>query len=448
MHQIVVMLLTLGVLVTIHEFGHYWVARKCGVRVLRFSIGFGPIIYRWKNRLETEFAISALPLGGYVKMLDERESPVADADKPYAFNNKSVRQRIAIVSAGPLANFILAVFVYWLVFLRGTVGLVPVLFAIEEDSVAAQAGLVTGLEIITVDGVATPTVSAVAMQLMERIGDDGIIILEARKPGTDVANTYRLPIRQWLGDEEGHLDFFSSLGMAFYQPIIEPVVDEVLPDSAAEWAGIKTGDKLLSADGKPINDWMQWVDYVRLKPDVEIHIQLLRGGQVVSLAVTPLPIQNGKDTIGQVGISVKLPETPAELLVKEDYNVITAWLPAFERTWQAAVFSLQSLKKMILGDISYKQLSGPISIAKVASESANSGIYSYLSLLALLSVSLGVLNLLPVPVLDGGHILFYGIEWIKGTPVSEKIQQAAYQFGMLMVLSLMVLALFNDLGRL
>ncbi len=442
------MLATLSILVAIHEFGHFWVARKCGVKVLRFSIGFGPLLCRWIDSKGTEFALSALPLGGYVKMLDEREESVAPEEKHLAFNNKNVQHRIAIVSAGPLANFILAIFVYWFVYLQGTVGLAPIVFSVTEESIAAKAGLMSGEEIISVDGVETLTVSAVAMQLIKRMGDDGEIKIQARKPHTDVAQIYNLSISKWLGNEEGNIDVFSTLGIGFYEPVIAPIIEEVLPDSAAEIAGLKNGDRLISADGIVISNWMAWVDYVRKKAGVKIDVVLLRQEHNIHTSIIPTLVDGPEGKIGQVGIRVSPPDTPEYLLVRKDYNVFSAWIPALERTWQTAIFSLQSLKKIVLGDISYKQLSGPISIAKVASQSANSGIYSYLILLALLSVSLGVLNLLPIPVLDGGHIFFYLIEWLKGSPVSDKIQQIGYQFGMFVVLSVMILALFNDLGRL
>lgn len=448
LHQIFVMLITLSILVAIHEFGHFWVARRCGVKVLRFSIGFGPLLYSRKDKQGTEFALAALPLGGYVKMLDEREGVVAPEERALAFNTKTVRQRIAIVSAGPLANFILAIIVYWCVFLNGTEGLSPVVFGIEQSSIAADAGLKEGVEIISVDGVQTATVNAVAMQLIKRLGDDGNILILARKPGTDFAQSHVLPIKQWLGNEQGSVDVFSALGIGFYDPIIEPVIGEVFSGSAAEIAGLQEGDRLISADGIVIKDWNEWVKYVRLKPNVSVKLTFLRQNKMLDTVITPLLSDGPEGKIGQVGIRVVSPVIPANLLVIKSYNIFSAWIPALERTWQTAIFSLQSLKKIVMGDISYKQLSGPISIAKVASQSANSGIYSYLILLALLSVSLGVLNLLPIPVLDGGHIFFYLVEWLKGEPISERIQQIAFQFGMFVVLSVMILALFNDLGRL
>lgn len=447
LHQIIVMLLTLGLLVTIHEYGHYWVARKSGVKVLRFSIGFGPIIYSRVNRAGTEFAISILPLGGYVKMLDEREAPVSDEEKPLAFNIQPVKKRIAIVSAGPLANFLLAFLVYWFLFMQGTTGLLPLVYQIEEGSLADMHGMFPGVQITRVDQIETPTVNAVAMQLMNRIGDEGEIVISARKPGTDLDTEYRLPISQWLGHEEGDIDLFTSLGVRFYEPFIEPVIDGVMDGSAGEKAGIVIGDRLVSADGKAITDWKDWVKYVRARPEQVIAISVLRDGSLLNKEIIPGKSPDN-DAIGFVGLQVKVPDVPAALLVKQDHGAFSAAWAAVQRTGQTSLFTLRSMARIITGDISHKQLSGPISIARVASESANSGIYSYLSLLALLSVSLAVLNLLPVPVLDGGHILFYLVEWLTGSPIPEKLQQVAFQLGMFIVLSVMALAMVNDIARL
>lgn len=448
LQQVLVMLVTLALLIAFHEWGHFWVARRCGVKVLRFSIGFGPKIFTKKDKYGTEFALSALPLGGYVKMLDEREGDVALEEREQAFNNKTVLQRIAIVAAGPIANFILAIVVYWFVFLQGTSVLAPVVQHIEPDSIAALAGLQQGLEIIAVDEEVTVSAQAVAMQLLHRIGDTGQINIKAANPGSDNARIYSLKIDAWLADAGDDIQPLTSLGFGFYNPTIPAVIADVLPESAASVAGLFSGDKLLDMDGIAITNWMAWVEYVQERANVPIQLQYLRNGNLLNTEITPQANDRDGKIIGLVGIRVKVPEVPADLIRHHEYSVLSAWLPAFSKTWQTSVFSLMSLKKMLLGDISYKQLSGPISIAKIATQSARSGIYSYLSLLALLSVSLGVLNLLPIPVLDGGHIFFYLIEWVKGSPVSEKIQMLSFQMGMVIVMSVMVLAVVNDIGRL
>ena len=448
LQQAAVMLLTLGVLIAFHEWGHFWVARRCGVKVLRFSIGFGPQILTKTDKHGTEFALSILPLGGYVKMLDEREGDVAEHERDQAFNNKSVYQRIAIVSAGPIANFVLAILVYWFIFFQGTSSLAPVVFSVEKSSIAAQAGLPVGIEIHSVDGEETPSAQAVVMQLITRLGDTGQINLTASYPGSDSVKEYHLSVQRWLSDEGGDVQPLQSLGFNFYQPNIDAVIAEVMPESAASIAGLQQGDILIEMDGEVIANWMQWVNYVQARAGVPIELGYLRHSESRKTLITPQSHDRGGKTVGFVGIRVDVPDVPEELIHHHEYNVLSAWQPAFSRTWFTAVFSLTSLKKMLVGDISYKQLSGPISIAKIATQSARSGIYSYLSLLALLSVSLGVLNLLPIPVLDGGHIFFYLIELFKGSPVPEKVQMVSFQMGVVVVMAVMVLAVVNDIGRL
>jgi regulator of sigma E protease len=441
-HQIITLLITLSLLVAFHEYGHFIIARLCGVKVLCFSIGFGPKLFSFNDKKGTEFAFSLLPLGGYVKMLDEREAPVADDELDQAFNRKPVLQRIAVVSAGPIANFLLAIVVYWLVFLGGSTALKPEIFSIAPESIAAKAGLTTGLSITAVDEKPVSSAQDVLLALLNRIGDSGEITFD-----TD-SGRYHLQIEAWLSEQDGEVDVLESLGFGFYRPEVKPIVDDVLAGSAAERAGLKAGDELLAMDGQVINDWMVWVEYVRARAEQRIALEYLRDGVTHNTEITPQLVMQKGEAVGQVGIMVEWPELPKDLLIKKEYGVFSAIPEALTRTWQAVSFTLNSVKKLILGQLSYKQLSGPISIAKVASESAQSGITTYLSLLALLSVSLGVLNLLPIPVLDGGHILFYAIEWLKGSPVSEKIQMLAFQLGMAVVLSIMVLAVVNDISRL
>lgn len=448
LHQIVVLIVTLGVLVAFHEYGHFWVARRCNVKVLRFSIGFGTPLLRWRDKLNTEYVIAALPLGGYVKMLDEREGEVAEHERHLAFNRKSVQQRIAIVSAGPLANLLLAVVVYWFVFLRGVTGIAPIISDVTPDSVAERAGLAPSWEIISVDGDKTATQRAVAMQLIQRIGDTGQIQLVAQQEGSDYQRSFTLNIQRWLSENTDTADVFGSLGLVLYLPVGEPVIEEVISDSAAQEAGLKAGDRLLKVNEEAIKDWRQWVKVIQANANNTLNIVVERDGLTLPLTITPREVTHRGKAIGQVGVKAVPLDVPDHLLRKQEYNVLTAWVPAVKRTWQTILFSLKSVKKMLVGDISYKQLSGPITIAKVASESAYSGIYTFLSLLALLSVSLGVLNLLPIPVLDGGHILFYLVEWIRGKPVSDKVQIFAYQIGLVVVMSIMVLAFINDIGRL
>ncbi|MEM1153522.1 MAG: RIP metalloprotease RseP [Pseudomonadota bacterium] len=448
LYTIGVLLATLAVLVAVHEYGHFWVARRCGVKVLRFSIGFGPALYTWRDKLDTEYCIAAIPLGGYVKMLDEREGEVDPDELEQAFNRKPVSQRIAVVAAGPAANFILAIFVYWGLFLSGESGFAPVVGEVEVGSVADVAGLEAGQEIVAVDGEETPTWQALSFRLLDRIGDTGPIIFSVKYPDSDMVYESEGQLDGWLsGDEQP--DLLGGLGLTLYTPEVPPVVDQVVSGGAAEAAGLETGDLVLSADGVAMPLWMDWVDYVRARPGEPIELEYRRGMQVLSTLIIPeRVVDQGGEAFGRVGLGVQMPEMPQDLVRQFDRGPIAALGASVDRTWELTVFTLNSIKKMIQGLISPKNLSGPITIAKVASDSAKSGWEAYFAFLALLSVSLGVLNLLPIPVLDGGHLLFYFAELLAGRPVPEKVQMLGYQVGLFLVLGIMFLALYNDFSRL
>jgi regulator of sigma E protease len=448
LYTIAITLATLAVLVAVHEFGHFWVARRCGVKVLRFSIGFGTRLLRWTDRQGTEYSISAIPLGGYVKMLDEREGEVAPEELDRAFNRKPVGQRIAVVSAGPLANFLLAIVAYWGLFMAGETGYAPVIGEVEAGSIADVAGLEAGQEIVAVDGRETPTWQALSFRLLDRIGDTGTIAFAVRYPDSSMVYESEGTLDRWLaGDEQP--DLFGGLGLAMYTPEVPPVVGQVVSGGAADRIGMQPGDLVLSADGVELPLWMDWVDYVRERPGQVIDLQYRRGDQLLSAQIVPEAIEDESGaTIGRVGVAVELPEMPPELLRRFDRGPLQALGASLERTGDLVVFTLSSIKKMLVGLISPKNLSGPITIAKVATASAKSGLEAYISFLALLSVSLGVLNLLPIPVLDGGHLLFYFAELLAGRPVPEKIQALGYQVGLFLVLGIMILALYNDFSRL
>jgi regulator of sigma E protease len=448
LYTIAVALVTIGVLVTIHEFGHFWVARRCGVRVLRFSVGFGRPLWRHQGRDGTEYVVAAIPLGGYVKMLDEREAPVDEAELSGAFNRKPVTQRIAIVAAGPLANFLLAIGAYWLLYSVGVSGVAPVIGAVEPESIAARAGLEPKQEIVAVDGIETPTRQAVMMQLLHRLGESGEIEFEVRYPGSVEVYQSRAAISDWLRGEE-EPDLLGGLGMRFWQPPVVPLIDEVLADSPAQRAGLESGDLLRRVDGSEVDSWEDWVAVVRDNPGEELEIAFEREGRLQTAWITPeRQVDGNGEAFGRVGVSVQLPEWPEEYRRVHRQAPWLAWQPALEQSWTVTVFTLQSIQKMIAGLISPKNLSGPITIAKVASDSAKSGFEAYVSFLALLSISLGVLNLLPIPVLDGGHLMYYLVELVKGSPVSERVQMVGYQIGLVVLLGVMVLAFYNDLTRL
>lgn len=443
--SIVMALVTLGVLVTIHEFGHYWVARRCGVRVLRFAIGFGRTLYSWQGRDGTEFALCAIPLGGYVKMLDERdgEAFVTEANRSESFNAQPVRNKLAIVAAGPAANFLLAIMVLFGLFLRGETGLAPVIEAVAVNSVAQQSGLVVGQEVIAVDGQATSTVSGVRFALLKRLGDTGHIDLTVGNALSDVGQRYAIPIANWLGEAEAP-DPAAALGLSLGFLPIRPEVGSLSEGGAAAGAGFEVGDVIIGAAGVPMAQWTDWVEFVRARPNQRFDVLVDRAGSQVTLSVMP---QN-RNEIGTVGMGVALPEIPDSRIRRQSRGPIEALGAAVNRTYELTIFTFESMWKMVQGLISTKNLSGPIAIAQIAASTAESGFATWLSFLALLSISLGAINLLPIPVLDGGHIVFHVVEGLMGRPVPEQIQIMSFQVGLAAVFTLMMFAIYNDVARL
>ncbi len=447
LYMIVGTLVALGVLVTFHEFGHFWVARRCGVKVLRFSVGFGTPLLRWHDRQGTEFVVAAIPLGGYVKMLDEREGDVPVEQLNQSFNRKTVGQRIAIVAAGPIANFLLAIVFFWVLAMMGSQQVRPVIGAVESGSLAAQAGLVAGQEIVSIDGEPTVGWSNVNLQLVRRLGESGSIQVSVRGLGGGVETSHQLALHDWLrGANEP--DPIKSLGIRPWRPELPAILAELDPNGPAQAAGLKTGDKLVAMNGQPINDWQQVVDWVRVRPAARVVLKVERDGVAVDMPVILAARGEGDATTGYLGAGVKGVDWPPEMVREVSYGPLAAIGEGAKRTWTMSVLTLDSLKKMLFGELSVKNLSGPITIAKVAGASAQSGVADFLNFLAYLSISLGVLNLLPIPVLDGGHLLFYLIEWVRGRPLSERVQGWGMQIGISLVVGVMLLALVNDLGRL
>ena len=444
---IVSTVITLGILVAFHEFGHFWVARRCGIKVLRFSVGFGPPLWRRTDAQGTEYILAAIPLGGYVKMLDERESEVDVSERHRAFNRQSVWARIAVVSAGPLANFLLAIMIFWLLFFQGESGLIPLVGDVEPDSPAYYAGLESGQQLVSVDGRETPTVAALNLRLLERLGDTGTIKLGTRYRGSDVVYESEAPIERWLSNQDAPSPI-NGLGITLDLPKLLPIVDALVDGSPASAAGFQPGDRIISADDQPVPLWQDWVAYVRARPNEVIAVEVERAGRISFLSVQPESKQSNGDVYGSVGMMVRQPEIPADRIKVFDRGPIDALGAAVMRTVDLTGFTFTSIAKMIQGLISPSNLSGPITIAQVAASSVDAGWTSWLGFLALLSISLGALNLLPIPVLDGGHLLFYAIEALTGHPVAEKVQIWGYQIGMMLVLSLMAFALYNDVLRL
>ena len=447
LYMIIGTLVALGVLVTFHEFGHFWVARRCGVKVLRFSVGFGTPLLRWHDRQGTEFVVAAIPLGGYVKMLDEREGDVDPAQREQSFNRKTVGQRIAITAAGPIANFLLAILFFWLLAMLGSQQVRPVIGNVEPGSLAAVAGLGAGQEIVAIDGKPTSGWGAVNLQLVRRLGESGSLRIEVRGEGASAVESHSLALDSWLkGADEP--DPISSLGIRPWRPALAPVLAELDPKGPAQAAGLKTGDRLLTLDGQALSDWQQVVDTVRGHAGAKVVLGVQRDGARIEVPVTLATRGEGKAASGYLGAGVAAVEWPKEMLREVSYGPLEAVGEGLSRTWNMSVLTLDSLKKMLFGELSVKNLSGPITIAKVAGASAQSGLGDFLNFLAYLSISLGVLNLLPIPVLDGGHLLFYLIEWARGRPLSDQVQGWGIQIGISLVVGVMLLALINDLGRL
>ena len=447
--SIVMALVTLGILVTIHEYGHYWVARRCGVRVLRFAVGFGRPLAMRVDRHGTEFALCAIPLGGYVKMLDERDEgqDVTVENRHESFNAQPVRNKLAIVSAGPAANFLLAILVLFGLFLRGETGIAPVVEAVEPGSVAHDVGLMQGQEIVAVDGASTPTIANVRFALLKRLGDTGTIDIAVGSALSNLQQTYALPIDRWLGGAEAP-DPTKALGLTLGIPPLQPSIGSLVEDGPATRAGFKVGDTITEADDQAISTWSQWVDLVRAAPGQSLVVRVERDGQSLDLTVVPRSTGTSGAEVGSVGMGVVIPDIPEDRIRRQGRNPVEALSAAIERTFSLTVFTFESMWKMIQGLISTKNLSGPIAIAQVAASTAESGFTTWLSFLALLSISLGAINLLPIPVLDGGHIVFHSLEGLFGRPVPEQIQMMSYQLGLLAVFTLMVFAIYNDVARL
>lgn len=447
LYMVVGLIVALGVLVTFHEFGHFWVARRCGVKVLRFSVGFGTPLVRWHDRHGTEFVVAAIPLGGYVKMLDEREGDVPAELLDRAFNRKTVFQRIAIVAAGPVANFLLAILFFWILAMLGSQQIKPIIGSVVANSPAAVAGLASGQEVVAVDGEAVDGWSGVNLQLVRRLGETGDLSVSVLEQGSSVPVVHQVRIQSWLKNEDNP-DPIGGLGIQPWRPAVAPVIAELDEKGPAKAAGLQIGDRLVSLDGQSVTDWQDVVSRVRALPEVKVTLGIERSGQREELALTLGAKGEGKARTGYLGAGVAGGQWPPEMLREVSYGPVAAVGQALSRTWSMSLLTLDSLKKMVLGQLSVKNLSGPITIAKVAGASAQSGVGDFLHFLAYLSISLGVLNLLPIPVLDGGHLLFYMVEWVRGRPLSERVQAWGMQIGISLVVGVMLLALVNDLSRL
>ncbi len=442
-------IIALGILITVHEFGHYWVARRCGVKVLRFSIGFGqPLWSRTYGEDKTEYVLAAIPLGGYVKMLDEREGEVAPEEVDRAFNRQSLAKRTAIVLAGPVANFILAICAYWLIFVIGVTGMKPIIGPVTEGSIASAANLQTGDIIVAVGEKQTPTWQTAIMAMLDQSLDGGEVVLKVQQGGASFVVDKHLIFPGGVPDDLNRGGFLDFVGVRPSRPTIAPLIGRLAPGGPAESAGIEVGDLIVAADGQSINDWEEWVNYVRARPEQKIELEVEREGSHIALTLTPDRTEVNGEVFGRIGAGVHLQDMPEELRAVVQYGPLDSLVNATVKTWEMSFLTLRMMAKMVTGDISLSNLSGPISIARYAGYSASIGFVSFLTFLAVVSISLGVLNLLPIPMLDGGHLMYYFAEWIKGSPVSEQTQLMGQKVGIAMLLSLMVLAFYNDIIRL
>jgi regulator of sigma E protease len=445
---VIAFLVAIGVLVAIHEFGHFWMARRLGIRVVRFSVGFGRMLWRRQAADGTEYALSAIPLGGYVKLLDEREGPVAPEHLSQAYNRQPVWRRVTVLLAGPAANFLFAVCAYWLLFVVGVPALKPVIGEVEPGSIAARAGLRDGDEIVRVGAHRTPTRETAVIAILDGLMKERPIELAlARADGSTSETALRIEGSTRGLTEPGAL--LPGLGFDFWYPTVPPVVGNVLPDSAAERAGLKAGDRIVAIDGQPVADFPGLVQRVQPNPARTLEFTVERQGDRITLPIEVQSQREGDRMVGRIGVQpVAGAAAPEEMRTAERYGVLESLPRAAAKTWSMSVLTLRMLWNVVTGDVSVKNLSGPINIAEYAGFSLQQGALAFLSFLAIVSVSLFVLNLLPIPILDGGQIVFQLAELAKGSPLSERAQAVGQQIGLFLLLVLMSFAFYNDLSRL
>ncbi len=440
--------LALGLLIVVHEAGHFVVARWCGVKVLRFSVGFGkPILSRRFGPDRTELALGAFPLGGYVKMLDEREGEVDAPELPRAFNRQSVWKRFVIVLAGPAANFMLAIFMYWVLFVHGVEEPRPLLGKPAAQSMADRAGFQEGELVRSIDGQAIATWQELRWELLQRALAKGGATLEVINKRQEIS--FRRIELSSLDTSDLEGDILLQTGFRFYRPHLPPIIGKIAPGGVADLAGLREGDRILAIDGEAIADWAQVVAVIREAPGRSLRLDADREGRTLNLSVTPAAADDRGRRIGRIGIGVREQEIDRTAVMQiVRYGPVASLGKAAVQTWETSVFSLTMLGRMIVGEVSWKNLSGPVTIADYAGQSAKLGLSYYIKFLALISISLGVLNLLPIPLLDGGHLMYYIVEIIKGGPVSERVMEIGQQIGLALLAMLMAFAFYNDINRL
>jgi regulator of sigma E protease len=437
----------LGILVAVHEFGHFWVARRCGVKVHKFSIGFGKSIWSRTDKQGTEYTIALIPLGGFVKMLDGRVDTLSEEDKAQAFDHKPLWKRSAIVAAGPAFNFLFAILAYWLVLMIGVPSVKPVIGDLVPNSIAEQAGIERSMELTSIDGIKTPDWQTVNMQFVSHIGLDQMQVTYAPVDNAGLERQATLDIRQWQFDPENE-SAIRTLGFVPYRPEIVSTISQLIEGGAAEAAGLQVGDQIVALNEQPMTQWEEIAETIRSNPSTALPIDVLRNGSTVRLVVTPNARVIDDQTVGYVGIMPTAEPWPENYRFNMQYGPIGAVGEALNKSYQLVDLTLSMLKKLVVGHVGIENLSGPISIAKGAGATADYGLVHFLMFLALISVNLGIINLLPLPVLDGGHLLFFAIEAVIRRPVPEKVQEIGYRIGGAMLLALMTVAIFNDFMRL
>ena len=440
--------LAIAILVVFHELGHYSLARLCNVKVLRFSLGFGKAIYTKKFAGgETEWVISAIPLGGYVKMLDEREGEVPQQDMPRAFNRQPVLSRMAIVVAGPVANLLLAILFYWVLFMHGVPGLKPMLGEVPLQTPAAAAQLQTQETILSINGVAMPSWQEVRWSLLDLALKGREVHIEGRTLQGSIMQ-HVLDLKQIKSsDLDG--DFLEKLGLQSYQPQVQPILGQLTENGVAQRSGLRKDDRILRVEGRGIERWKELVEVVRSHPGKALHLEILRAGNLLEMDIIPDAVNEAGKPVGKIGAAPFIDQREFDALLTEvSYPPVEALNQAVRKTWETAAVSVKMMGRMLFGEISIKNLSGPITIADYAGQSAQMGFAAYMGFLALISISLGVLNLLPIPLLDGGHLLYYTVEWVKGSPVPDKVWETGQNVGIALLATLMVCALYNDVSRL
>ncbi|KIQ84900.1 sigma E protease regulator RseP [Aeromonas sp. L_1B5_3] len=436
----------LGLLVAVHEFGHFWVARRCGVKVERFSIGFGKAIWRRLGKDGTEYMLALIPLGGYVKMLDGRVDELKPGDEQYAFNHKSVWARMAIVAAGPMANFVFALFALWLMFMIGVPAVKPVIGEVRPASIVAEAGILPGMEIVGVGDEQTGDWESVTYALLSHLGDQSVT-LKVKAPQTSYATDKNLSLDSWKFDPDRESPI-GSLGIVPLGGKVLPVVSAVVAKSASEKAGLQVGDRIKRVGEQEITEWAQFVELVQRAPGEPLQVVVERNNSDLDVTLTPDTRKVQGKLVGFVGLSPQLVPLPDEYRILLQYGPLQALWQGAQKTWSLITLTFDMIGKLVAGIVSLDNLSGPISIAKGAGSSADYGLVYFLSFLALISVNLGIINLFPLPVLDGGHLVYFLIEAVTGKPVSERIQEVGFRIGAAILMLLMGIALFNDFARL